>query len=70
MVEDVAGRASEKFEKVTLSFEVEREQAVSDFGRVDEGAKIGGEPCSVARLGGVASAMARKTSVRPSRRAS
>ena len=51
MVEEVAGRAGEKFEEIALPFEVERAQAVSDFGRVEEGAKIGGEPLPCRQIG-------------------
>src|SRR3984957_14367615 len=51
LVEDVAGRAGEKFEKVALPFEAERTQAVSDFGRLNEGAEIGGEPLSGRQIG-------------------
>ena len=36
LVEHIAGRAGEKLEEVALPFEVERTQAVSDFGGVDE----------------------------------
>ena len=51
LVENVAGRAGEKLEKVALPFEVERTQAVSDFGGVDEGAEIGGEPLPRRQIG-------------------
>ena len=46
LVEQVAGRAGEELEKVALAFEIERAQAVSDFGRVDERAEAGDEPPS------------------------
>ena len=46
MVEQVAGRAGEELEKVALAFEIERAQAVSDFGRVDQRAEPGDEPLS------------------------
>ncbi len=44
LVEHVAGRAGEQLEEIALPFEGKRTQAVSDFGGVDEGAEIGGEP--------------------------
>ena len=46
LVEHVAGRSGEKFEKVAPSFEIERMQTVSDFGGIDEGAKTRRESVS------------------------
>ena len=51
LVEHVAGRAGEKLKEIALPFEVERAQAVSDFGRVEEGAKIGCEPLPCRQIG-------------------
>ena len=51
LVEHIAGGAGEKFEEIPLPFEVERAQAVPDFGGVDEGAKTGGEPLSCRQIG-------------------
>jgi len=51
LVEHVAGRAREKLKEVALSLEVERTQAVSDFGGFKEGAEIGGEPLSGREIG-------------------
>ncbi len=51
LVENVAGRAGEKFEEIALPFEVERAQAVSDFGGIDEGAETGGETLSGRDIG-------------------
>src|SRR6185437_13901684 len=51
LIKDIAGRTGEEFEKVTLSLEPERTQAVSDFGGLDEGAKPGGEPLPRGQIG-------------------
>ena len=51
MVENIAGRAGEQFEKVALPFEPERTQAVSDLGGIEESAEIGGEPLPCRQIG-------------------
>jgi hypothetical protein len=51
LIEHIAGGAGEKLEKVTLPFEVERTQPVSDFGCFEEGAKMGTKPLPRRQIG-------------------
>ena len=52
LVEDIAGRAGEELHEIALPFEPKRPQAVSDFGCIEEGAEIGGDPLSGRQIGG------------------
>ncbi len=70
LVEEVARGASEDLDAIPLPFQPERAQAVCDFGRIEQGAKIGDEPLSRRHVGCVLSASARKMSAIRSSRAS